>query len=708
MTSREIKYLFEPRGIAIVGASDKPGKIGGMILNNIRHSGYQGRIYPVNPAGGEIGGLPAYCDLVDIDGIIDVVIIAIPAKFVYQAVRQCAKKTVKFLSIISSGFSEIGNLAEEQKITGFAREHGMRVLGPNIFGHYSSAVSLNATFGPGDIKPGNVAIITQSGALGVAMIGKTAIQNIGLSAIISVGNKSDIDEADLLEYLIEHRDTRSILMYIEGVQHGERLVEMLKRATRIKPVVVIKSGRSKRGAIAAASHTGSLAGSDQIFDAIMQQCGVLRSESIQEALDWCKFLSTTPLPAGRNTVIITNGGGVGVLATDACEKYQVKLYEDKTHLKTVFGEVTHGFGSTKNPVDLTGEATTQEYITALTSALKDEHIHAVISLYCETARMTSDELTSMIRQVYSAYRQSGKPVIFSLFGGELAESAISRLSRENIPIFRDVYESVSPLGALFRHYTAVMTDSPPVKNAAIHYAEITRLIRTARAEQRSFLLAHEGQALLEAVGLPGPRSAVTKCIDEAVARAEEIGYPVVMKVVSRDILHKSDVGGVLLNLENGHEVADAYQAIIHNCKAHKRNAVIEGIEVVEQVKSGTEIIVGAKRDGSFGPVIMFGLGGIYVEVMQDVSFRALPLREIDVSLMVKEIRSYPLLLGVRGERRKDIEGIKDCINKVGSILLNCRDISDIEINPMIVYERDQGVKAVDVRVLLSEPERKKA
>ncbi|NOZ08871.1 MAG: acetyl CoA synthetase [FCB group bacterium] len=390
MNSLEIKYLFEPRGIAVVGASDKPGKIGGMILYNILHSGYRGRIYPVNPAGGEIGGLPVHRNLADIDGVIDVAIIAIPAKFVFPVVRQCADKGVKFLSVISSGFSEVGNLAEEQELTRYAKKHGMRVLGPNIFGHYSSSASLNATFGPRDIKPGNVAIITQSGALGVAMIGKTAIQNIGLSAIISVGNKADVDEADLLEYLIEHDETRSILMYIEGVQHGERLVEVLKRATRVKPVVVIKSGRSKRGAIAAASHTGSLAGSDEIFDAIMQQCGVLRSESIQEALDWCKFLSTTPLPTGRNTVIITNGGGVGVLATDACEKYQVKLYEDKAHLKSVFEDVTHGFGSTKNPIDLTGEATTQEYITALTSALEDEQIHAVISLYCELRNCPHD------------------------------------------------------------------------------------------------------------------------------------------------------------------------------------------------------------------------------------------------------------------------------------------------------------------------------
>lgn len=701
----DIKYLFEPESVAVIGASENPGKIGSKIIDNMISSGYKGEIYPVNPKGGVLLGREIYKSLQDIESDIDVAVLVIPAKFVFDAVKECAKKKVKILSIISSGFSEIGNLEEEQQIRDFALEHGMRILGPNIFGHYSAKASLNATFGPKNIKKGHVAIITQSGALGVAMIGKTSIQNIGLSAIISVGNKSDLDEADLLEYLIKQKETRSILMYIEGIQQGEKLVKTLKRASRIKPIVVIKSGRSKRGAIAAASHTGSLAGSDDVFNAIMKQCGVLRSESIQEALDWCKYLSNTPLPKGKNTVIITNGGGVGVLATDACEKYGLDMYDDKEHLKEIFESVTHGFGSTKNPIDLTGEASADEYIQALTEALNDENIHSVIALYCETAMMNGEELADMIEMVHGKYAKKGKPIIFSVFGGEVVENSISVLTHKNVPVFRDVYEAVSPLGALYKHLGHRIVESEASEPVKIDVEKIGRIVQSARDDDRQFLLAHEGQQLLEAVGLPGPQSKVAHTIHEAVDFAESIGYPVVLKVVSRDILHKSDVGGVLLDLQNKSEVLDAYQTIIHNCKAFKRDAVIDGIEVVEQVKPGTEVIIGGRQDKAFGPVIMFGLGGIYVEVMKDISFRALPVSAKEVSLMVKEIRSYPLLLGVRGERRKDINLVKDAIFKVGSILQNCREISDIEINPLMVYEQGKGVKAVDVRVLLADIEK---
>lgn len=701
----DIKYLFEPRSIAVIGASANPGKIGNKIVDNIITAGYQGKIFPVNPNGGEFLGYKVYKSLSEITDEIDVAAIVIPAKYVFQAVKDCAAKNVKFLTIISSGFSEVGNLDEEHKIRDFAQEHGMRILGPNIFGHYSAVSSLNASFGPKNIKKGHVAIITQSGALGVAMIGKTSIQNIGLSAIISVGNKSDMDEADLLEYLLQQDETRSILMYIEGVQKGEKLVETLKRATKIKPIVVIKSGRSKRGAIAAASHTGSLAGSDKIFDAIMKQCGVLRSETIQGALDWCKYLSNTELPKGKNTVIITNGGGVGVLATDACEKFGLHLYDDKKHLKEVFESVTHGFGSTKNPIDLTGEASAEEYIKALTEALDDDNIHSVISLYCETAMMNADELARMIEHVYTKYKTKGKPIIFSVFGGEVTERSISILSKKNVPVFRDVYESASPLGALYQHQRNRSQNHLMETTNNIDIQKINMAVKSARDDNRKFLLAQEGQLILEAVGLPGPQNGIAKSIHEAVEIAESIGYPVVMKVVSRDILHKSDVGGVLLDLENKSEVLDAYQTIIHNCKAFKRDAIIDGIEVVAQVKPGTEVIIGGRQDKAFGPVIMFGLGGIYVEVMKDISFRAVPVSSRDISLMVKEIRSYPLLLGVRGEARKDIEQIKDAILKVGSILMECREITDIEINPLMVYDQGKGVKAVDIRILLSDLEK---
>ncbi|MFH1853620.1 MAG: acetate--CoA ligase family protein [Candidatus Neomarinimicrobiota bacterium] len=701
----DIRYLFEPRSIAVVGASENPGKIGHVIVKNIIEAGYRGKIYPVNPKGGEVLGHQVYTDLRDVQDEIDVATIAIPARFTLDAVKMCADAGVKHLPIISSGFAEIGNLDEERRIIDYARQKGVRVLGPNIFGHYSAKVSLNATFGPRDIRHGNVAIITQSGALGIAMIGKTAVQNIGLSAIISVGNKADIDEADLLEYLVRQDDTKIILIYIEGIQKGERLVSALSAATKVKPVVVIKSGRSKRGAIAAASHTGSLAGSDAIFDAIMRQCGVLRAESVDEALEWCNYLSNAPLPQGDNTLIVTNGGGVGVLATDACEKYDVRLYDDSQRLKQQFEAVTHGFGSTKNPIDLTGEASAAEYVKALDVALADEYIDGVLALYCETAMMTADQLTEMIESNYAKYKAAGKPILFSLFGGEKTEQCIRALTKQNIPVFRDVYNATSCLGTLYRYEKMRHEEKQETVDQAVDIAAIEKVIDGALADGRQFLLANEGELLLKAAGLPGPQNGIARNIDSAVKIADRIGYPVVMKVVSRDILHKSDVGGVLLDLDNPAEVIDAYQTIIHNCKAHKPDANIEGVEIVEQVRAGTEVIIGAMRDKTFGPIIMFGLGGIYVEVMKDVSFRALPVSRREVRMMIKEIKSYPLLLGVRGEARKEISGIVETIFKLSTIIRQCPRITDIEINPLMVYEEGQGVKTVDVRVLLSNAEK---
>ncbi len=708
MNKPDIKYLFEPESVAVIGVSQEPGKIGYKILENMIFGGYTGKIYPINPKGGTALGYDILTRIEDIEGEVDVAVIAIPARFVFDAVVSCAQKNVKMLAIISSGFSEIGNLEEEQRVVHYARAHNMRILGPNIFGHYSAKVSLNATFGPKDVRSGNVAIITQSGALGIAMIGKTAVQNIGLSSIISVGNKTDINEADLLEYLIEQEETKIILMYVEGIQEGERLVKILKEATRVKPVIVIKSGRSKRGAVAAASHTGSLAGSDQVFDAIMKQCGVLRAESIQEALEWSKFLSHTTIPKGPNGIIITNGGGVGVMATDACEKYDIKLYDDQEKLKETFESVAHGFGSTKNPVDITGEASKADYVKALKEALVDDSIHAVMALYCETAMMNSQELTEMIDEMYGQFSEKGKPITFSVFGGERTEEAIAVLHKKNVPVYRDVYDGVSCMGAIQFIRRVQSAEDVEYVSADIDTAAINKLIDSALADGRSFLLAEEGQGLLQAAQLPGPRGGVVQSVGAAVALADEIGYPVVMKVVSRDILHKSDAGGVLLDLENQDEVIDGYQTIIHSCKANVPNATIDGIEVVEQLTAGTEVILGARRDANFGTTLMFGLGGIYVEVMKDVAFRAVPLSDRDIRSMIKEIRSYPLLLGVRGEARKDIESIISALVKVASLISKVPRITDIEINPMVVYEQGKGARAVDIRVLLSDDKKDSA
>ena len=697
----DIQALFEPKALAVIGAARDENKIGYKILKNILDGGYQGKIFPVNPQGGEILGLKAYRSVEEVNEPVDVASIVIPAKFVYEAVESCARKKVKHLTIISSGFSEIGNNEEEHRIVSYANKHHMRILGPNIFGIYSAAASLNATFGSSGISPGRVAIITQSGALGVAMIGKTSVENIGLSAIVSVGNKTDVDEADLLEYLVTDPHTKIVLMYIEGVRDGERLIQAVKKTTQKIPVVVIKSGRSERGAIAAASHTGSLAGSDEIFDAIMRQCGVLRAENVEEAFNWCKFLANTPFPAGENTVIVTNGGGIGVMATDACEKFGVRLYDDTLTLREIFSTVTPEFGSTKNPVDLTGGATSSHYRSALEEALKSDQIDSVIALYGETAVFDAENLSSMIGDNSRRYKEQKKPLVFSIFGGEMIESCLLAMKKGEAAVYGDVYQAVSCLGSIYRYRHYLKEYSEAIDEAAIDPAAIDRVIDQALKEGRSFLLAHEGQAVMRAAGIPIPQTRIARSLEEAIRAAETIGYPVVMKVVSRDILHKSDAGGVALDLEDKKEAIDAYQAILRNARAYKADAKIEGVEVSEMVEKGMETIIGARRDRTFGPLIMFGLGGIYVEVMKDVAFRALPINRKEIMAMVKEIRAYPLLLGVRGEEKKDLDGVVDTIIKVGTVLQRCARITDIEINPLLVYEHGRGVKAVDVRILLT-------
>jgi len=698
---KNIRYLFEPRSVAVIGASADKGKIGNTVIWNVIQNGYKGRIFAINPKGGEIEGLRAYKRILDVNEEIDVAVLTIPAKFVVESVKECAAKRVKYGVVITSGFSEIGNAAEERKMVEIANQNGMRILGPNILGIFSAECSLNLTFVSVPIPCGNLGIVTQSGALGLAMIGQATVGNIGLSAIVSVGNKSDVDEADLLEYLISHDRTKVVLMYMEGVRGGERLVGTLRRAAKVKPVVIIKSGRSRRGAMAAASHTGSLAGSDAVFADIIRQSGGLRAESMREAFEWCKFLANNPLPSGENTVVITNGGGAGVLATDACEKYDVKMYDDLEHLKTIFSPAVPEFGSTKNPIDLTGQARADDYTEAFHAALTDPGIHSVVVVMCESPLFTGEGLNRAVEGNYEQFKKAGKPIIFSLLGGKLLADYVRAARERNIPIYEDVCEAVSSLGAMeaFKRYKEEPEDE--TADVDLDVKAIEEIVEEARKDGRSFLSSHEGQQVMKITGIPIPSSLRATTIEGAIKGASAIGYPVVMKIVSGDILHKSDAGGIALDLQNDREVIDAYEAIMRRCREHVPNAVIEGVEISEMVKPGTEMIVGARIDPSFGPTVMVGLGGIYVEVMKDVSFRALPLDRKEILAMIKEIHSYPLLMGVRGEKTRDINALVDVVIKLGAVIRKCRGISDIEINPLVVYEQGLGVRAVDVRIMLS-------
>jgi len=699
----DLKALFEPKSVAVVGASSNPAKIGHKVLSNILNGGYHGEVYPVNPKGGEILGLKVYKRVAEIEGAVDLAVVVVPAPIVFDVVQDCAAAKVKFLIIITSGFSEVGNRKEEKKIVDFARKHGMRVLGPNVFGMYSAKVSLNASFGPSKILPGKIAIITQSGALGGAMIGKSVVDRIGLSAIISVGNKSDLDEADLLQYLKEDEQTRVVLMYIEGVKNGNKLVRILKDMPEDKHVVVIKSGKSKRGALAAASHTGSLAGSDNVFNGIAEQCGILRAESVNEAFNWSRALSELPLVEGDNTVIITNGGGLGVMCADACEKYGVPLMDDSVLLQNIFKDVMPEFGSARNPVDLTGEAGVEEYKTSLKKALNVKEINAVLALYCETGIFEPEGMSKMVVEMDQIYKKN-KPILFSMLGGEKVEEIIDVTRKKGTYVFDDVYNAASALGALYRRKRFIeelkhLENTPDI---IINEMAIRRVISKARSEDRRFLMPDEAKEIMKLIGLTLPRWRIARSLDEAVSFAEEIGYPVVLKIVSEDIIHKTDAGGVALDLENKNEVIDAYQAIMKSCRTKFPKARIRGIEVCEMVPRGVETIVGGTFDPSFGPVVMFGLGGIYVETLKDVTFRAVPLALNDAKKMVRGINAYPILLGVRGEKRKDIEGIVDVLLRVGKLMEKIEDVSDVEINPLMVYEYGEGVKVVDVRILLKE------
>lgn len=701
----EIATLLNPSGVAVIGASLDPSKIGHKIVRNILTVGYPGTVIPVNPGGGELLGLPVATRIDDIAGRAEVAVVAIPAPLVLECAKQCADAGVKFLVVVSSGFSEVGNIEGERALVAVARARGMRILGPNIFGLYSAKAALNAGFAPPDITPGRVAIITQSGAMGGAMIGKTDLAGIGLSALIPVGNKADITEADLLEYFAADDSTEAVLIYLEGVRNGRALYNALEETTRRKPVIVIKSGRSERGAQAAASHTGSLSGSDVVFDHLMRQCGALRAEHLDEALLWCLALGTMPIPKGRSTVVITNGGGAGVAASDACEKYGVLLHSDPESLEEAFRPVTPRLGSTKNPIDMTGEANAEAYHRAVMAAADEKSVHAALVILCETAILGFESLPVEIEAMHRRFQAARKPISFCLLGGRRVEQCLQTLQRDHIPATGEIYAAASALGAVFRNAASrdrQEHDLPPRVPAACDRETIAGVIDKARSAHRTFLLADEGYAVLQAAGIATPESRVAGNLDDALAAAEAIGYPVVMKILSPDVLHKSDVGGVALDLENRTEIIDAYQAIRQRCRRNLPSARLDGVEISAMIKGGAEFIVGARCDAVFGPIVMFGLGGVYVELLQDVAFRAAPPSHSDVIRMIKETRAHRLLAGFRGEDPLDQPAVVRTIGQLSRLVTSCPGIADVEINPLAVFAT--GATAVDVRILLSSVE----
>jgi acetyltransferase len=695
-----ITGLLRPKGIAIVGASATPGKIGHTVVKNLIESGYKGGIYPVNPSTDEILGLKAYKSVLDIPDPVDAAAITIPAKYVLEAAKECGEKGVKGLIVITSGFSEVGDVELENQLVEIAHDYGMRVLGPNVVGTLSNSDDMNASFAPFLPLEGSASLVSQSGALLIAIDAITYTRRIGFDKLVSIGNMSDVNFGDMVAWLNEDENTKCISLYIEGLKDGSRFIHESSKAS--KPIVVLKAGVSEHGAAAAASHTGSLAGAQKIYGAAFQQAGVIESTDLSDLFDSTLALSLEPPMRGDNLLVLTNGGGVGVLATDAAEKAGVPMKFAPESVQEELKKHMPSFGSAKNPVDMTGMAGNEWYFDTTKFSFAHDWVDGLVVLYCETAMTNPMEIA---KSIYNAVTETGitdKPITVSFVGGERSDEAMQWLVENGIPAYNAPDLAVKAMGKL-RHYARMqdMKSEPVEENHNAHKESARKIIADVRANGRTALTEIESKKIFKAYGLPTVQTELATSEEEAVMMAEEIGYPVVLKIVSPDILHKSDAGGVKVNIQDEAGVRETYNTILENAKKYKADADIHGIVIQEMAPWATETIVGSVNDPTFGATLMFGLGGIFVEVLKDVTFRVAPISTKEAENMLNEIKSAPILDGVRGEAPRDKDALAKVLTNYAFMITDLADeISESDANPVLVYEQGQGVKVVDARIIL--------
>ena len=692
--------LLTPKSVAIVGASATPGKIGHTVVKNLIESKYEGKVYPINPKSDEILGLKCYHSVLEVPGDVDAAIITVPAKIVLNSIKECGEKGVKGAIIITSGFSEVGKKDLEKELVDTANSYGMRILGPNIVGVLSNSDKFNGSFAPFLPFNGSGSLVSQSGALLIGIDASTYLKGVGFDKLISIGNMSDVNFADTIEWLDQDEKTKCISLYIEGFKQGRKVIEAAKKAK--KPIIGLKSGISAHGAAAAASHTGSLAGAAKVYQAAFKQAGIIWANDLNNLFDRTLALSMQPPMKGDNLLIVTNGGGVGVLATDAAEKYGIPLKFAPEDVQVELKKHMPEFGSAKNPVDLTGMADTEWYYDSVKYAIQHPWVDGIVVLYCETAMTNPIEIA---KGIHKAVKESGvtdKPVTVSYVGGENSEKAMRWLVDNGIPAYNAPDLAVNTIAAL-REFALNKED---IQNADVEKKTYDKkraldVIQKARDDGRDALTEIEAKQIFEAYQMPVTHSKVAKSEDEAVKFAEEIGYPIVMKIVSPQILHKSDAGGVKVNIKDEAGVRSAYNTILSNAKAYKADANIHGILVQEMAPMGTEVILGSVNDATFGPTVMFGLGGIFVEVLKDVTFRVAPFSKKQALEMISEIKGAPILRGVRGEKPRDVDVMADTVVNYANMVLDLADeVSESDANPVLLYEQGKGLKIADARMIL--------
>jgi len=702
--SMTMEAVFNPKSIAIIGASSKPGSIGNSVVQNLIDSKYAGQIFPINPTAPTICGLKAYKSIADVPvEELDLAVYTVPEKLVLQCAKEAAAKKTKGHVIITSGFSEVGNTAGEQAVIDAIRPSGGRIIGPNVVGVLYNGCNANASFAPMLPYRGHTALISQSGALLIALDGTTYLRSLGCSSMISLGNMADIDFADCINYYAQDPNTSCIALYIEGVKNGRRFLEAGRRCS--KPIIALKSGVSARGAAAAASHTGSLAGAVKIYDAAFNQAKVLRAMDLDELLDCSQALAMQPPMPGENIIVITNGGGIGVLATDAAEFHGVPLKAAPKDLQDALYTCMPSFGSPKNPVDITGGSGAKGYEDSLAIALAHDWVSGVAVLYCETAVTKPADITAAIRAGIARVPENKKPVICCYVGGELCRSEATKLAEFKVPMFDNPKKVMCALSALHQvakfQARGTASEFTPFAGTESSKAKALEIIRGARADGRDSLTEVEAKALFAAYNIPVATTRLAKTEDEAVAIAKQIGFPVVMKIVSPQILHKSDAGGVKVNIKDEEGVRAAWKLIKENCFKYKPDANVHGILVQEMAPWGKEIIVGSVNDATFGPTVMYGMGGVFVEVLKDVTFRVAPFSVATAHEMMPEIKSFPILAGTRGEKPRDTTALGEVMSRISQVVSDLADeIAETDANPVMVYEQGQGLKVVDARIIL--------
>jgi acetyltransferase len=673
---------------------------------NILLNGYTGVVYPVNLRSPSVMGVKAYPSLIHIPDEVDLAVIIVPAPLVPEVIEECGHKGVKSAVIITAGFKEIGEKGKllERRVKELAGNYNIPLIGPNCFGviNTDQSIRFNATFGRAMPPAGNVAFISQSGAVGLTALEYAEAEGIGLSKFASIGNKADLNENDLLEYLKDDKLTRVILLYLEDLVEPVKFLDTARTITEQvgKPILAIKAGRTAEGAKAASSHTGALAGSDIAYDAFFHQCGIIRADTVNELFEYAKAFSGQPIPKGRRIGIITNAGGIGIMATDSIIRNGLQVAEISPAAKDKFKKILPATASVANPVDVIGDSDEKRYAAALKVVLEEEDIDGIIAIWTPTLMAKTVDIARRVAEIGPKY---GKPIMGCLLSLQNTKEVIQTLWKEKIPYYPFPEVAAKTLAMMSNFGEWMQKPMTEVKVFDdVNKAEVKEVIAKARARKPHAILEPEGYRILSAYGLPVLPFCLAKEADQAAGWAGKNGYPVVLKIVSEDILHKTEVGGVMVDIENEPELRAKFKDLMDRVREKKPEARIEGVLVQPMASKGVETIIGIKRDPQFGPLIMFGIGGIYVEVFKDVSFRICPIRALSAEHMVVEIKGYKMLQAFRGKGPADTDTIVDSLERLSQLAMDFPCFSEIDVNPFVVYEAGKGACAIDARFLYAE------